>query len=65
MGRCFWNFQFMPSTILNNAIDYNDDNFIDLKSTEDPLLQRQIIYLKWMGSKGKCFNAIILDKKYF
>ena len=31
----FGNFQFMPSTILNNAIDYNNDNLIDLKSTED------------------------------
>jgi len=31
----FGNFQFMPSTILNNAIDYNNDNLIDLKSSED------------------------------
>ena len=44
----FGNFQFMPSTILNNAIDYNNDNIIDLKSAEDPLHQQQIIYQKWM-----------------
>ena len=30
----FGNFQFMPSTILNNAIDFNNDDLIDLKSTE-------------------------------
>ena len=28
-------FQFMPSTIKNHAIDYNNDNYIDLKNTED------------------------------
>ena len=29
----FGNFQFMPSTIKNYAFDYNNDDFIDLKST--------------------------------
>tara|TARA_B100002019_G_C21246067_1_gene588323 strand:+ start:22 stop:1020 length:999 start_codon:yes stop_codon:yes gene_type:complete len=60
----FGNFQFMPSTILNNAIDYNDDNFIDLKSTEDSFASAAN-YLSKMGweAKGKCFNAIILDQK--
>merc|ERR1712216_569908 len=31
----FGNFQFMPSTIKNYALDYNNDNLIDLKSTND------------------------------
>ena len=31
----FGNFQFMPSTIKNYAIDYNNDDLIDLKSNED------------------------------
>ena len=29
----YGNFQFMPSTINNYAIDYNNDDLIDLKST--------------------------------
>ena len=28
-------FQFMPSTIKNYAIDFNDDDFIDLKNPHD------------------------------
>ena len=28
-------FQFMPSTIKNHAIDYNKDNYIDLKNAND------------------------------
>ncbi len=31
----FGNFQFMPSTIKNYAIDYNDDEIINLKNIED------------------------------
>ncbi len=31
----FGNFQFMPSTIMNYAIDYNNDKQINLKSYED------------------------------
>ena len=60
----FGNFQFMPSTILNNAIDYNDDNLIDLKSTEDSFASAAN-YLSKMGwnTKNKCFEEVILDKK--
>ena len=59
----FGNFQFMPSTILNNAIDYNRDNLIDLKSSEDSFASAAN-YLSKMGwnSKGKCFNQIDLDE---
>ena len=31
----FGNFQFMPSTIMNHAIDFDNDNKIDLKSLND------------------------------
>ena len=31
MGRCFGNFQFMPSTIRNYAIDYDKNDEIELK----------------------------------
>ncbi len=60
----FGNFQFMPSTILNNAIDYNNDNLIDLKSNEDSFASAAN-YLSNMGwnSKDKCFKKVILDEK--
>ncbi len=60
----FGNFQFMPSTILNNAIDFNRDNLIDLKSTEDSFASAAN-YLNKMGwePQGKCFKKIILDEK--
>jgi len=60
----FGNFQFMPSTILNNAIDYNKDDIIDLKSTEDSFASAAN-YLSKMGwnTKGKCFKKITLDNK--
>ena len=34
----FGNFQFMPRTIRNYAIDYNKNKIIELKNIEDPLL---------------------------
>ena len=60
----FGNFQFMPSTILNNAIDFNNDNLIDLKSNEDSFASAAN-YLSRMGwnTNDKCFNKIILDDK--
>ena len=59
----FGNFQFMPSTILNYAIDYNKDNLIDLRSAEDSFASAAN-YLSKMGwdSKGKCFNEIVLNE---
>ena len=36
-------FQFMPSTIKNHAIDFNNDNYIDLKNLKMLTLQLQII----------------------
>ena len=54
----------MPSTILNNAIDYNNDDFIDLKSTEDSFASAAN-YLSKMGwnNKEKCFKEVVLDEK--
>ena len=60
----FGNFQFMPSTILNNAIDYNNDNQIDLKSAEDSFASAAN-YLSKMGwsTQDKCFSKVVLDEK--
>ena len=53
----------MPSTIQNNAIDYNRDNLIDLKSTEDSFASAAN-YLSKMGwkSQDKCFYEIEIDE---
>ena len=56
-------FQFMPSTITNYAIDYNNDNYIDLKNNEDAY-PSAANYLKKIGWKIKepCFYKIELNK---
>ena len=62
-------FQFMPSTIKNHAIDYNKDNYIDLKNTEDAYASAAN-YLNNMGwnDQTPCFYKIDLKneipKKY-
>ncbi len=57
-------FQFMPSTIKNHAIDYNKDDYIDLKNPIDAYASAGN-YLKNMGWKkdSHCFYKIKLDKK--
>jgi len=59
----FGYFQFMPSTIKNHAIDYNKDNYIDLKNPEDAYASAAN-YLNNMGWKknSPCFIKIDLDK---
>ena len=59
----FGNFQFMPSTILNNAIDYNNDNQIDLKSAEDSFASAAN-YIKKIGWKQNepCFYKVELKE---
>ena len=54
-------FQFMPSTINNHAIDYNKDNYIDLKNPEDSYASAAN-YLNKIGWKKKlpCFVKINL-----
>ena len=35
MGWCLCNFQFMPTTISNYAIDYDNNSIIELKKADD------------------------------
>tara|TARA_B100000989_G_scaffold156055_1_gene116420 strand:+ start:39 stop:1040 length:1002 start_codon:yes stop_codon:yes gene_type:complete len=55
-------FQFMPSTIRNHAIDYNNDNYIDLKNSQDSYASAAN-YLNKMGwsQKKPCFYKINLN----
>ena len=46
----FGNFQFMPRTIRNYAIDYNENKTIELKKTEDSFASAAN-YLKRIGWK--------------
>jgi len=65
----FGNFQFMPRTIRNYAIDYNKNKTIELKDTEDSFASAAN-YLKTIGWKRNqpCFFKIDLKdnipKKY-
>ena len=56
-------FQFMPSTIKNYAIDFNNDNFIDLKSPKDSYASAAN-YLNKMGwiNNEPCFYKIDLNQ---
>ncbi len=62
-------FQFMPSTIKNHAIDFNKDNYIDLKNPNDAYASAGN-YLNNMGwnKDSHCFYKINLNenisKKY-
>ena len=59
----------MPSTIKNHAIDFNEDDYIDLKNSEDAFASAAN-YLRNMGWKknSHCFYKIDLNtqinKKY-
>jgi len=59
----FGNFQFMPSTIKNYAIDYNDNLSIELKEIEDSFASAAN-YLNKIGWKSDepCFYKIELSK---
>jgi len=59
----FGNFQFMPTTIKNYALDYNNDDLIDLKSTEDSFASAAN-YINKLGWKKKnpCFYKIKLKE---
>ena len=65
----FGNFQFMPRTIMDFAIDYNNNSTIELKKTEDSFASAAN-YLKRIGWKKNqpCFFKIDLKesipKKY-
>ena len=59
----FGNFQFMPRTIRNYAIDYNKNTTIELKQTEDSFASAAN-YLNKIGWKKNvpCFTKINLTK---
>ena len=59
----FGNFQFMPRTIRNYAIDYNKNKTIELKKTEDSFASAAN-YLKTIGWKKNqpCYLKINLKK---
>jgi membrane-bound lytic murein transglycosylase B len=59
----FGNFQFMPRTIKNYAIDYNKNKTIELKKTEDSFASAAN-YLKTIGWKKDqpCYVKITLKK---
>tara|TARA_B100001250_G_scaffold351286_1_gene323380 strand:+ start:38 stop:1036 length:999 start_codon:yes stop_codon:yes gene_type:complete len=59
----FGNFQFMPSTIQSHALDYDNDNFIDLKSMDDSFASAAN-YINKMGWKNNvpCFYKITLKE---
>ena len=59
----FGNFQFMPSTINNYAIDYDNDNLIDLKSINDSFASAAN-YLNKLGWKENtpCFYPVELKE---
>ena len=59
----FGNFQFMPTTIKNYALDYNNDDLIDLKSTEDSFASAAN-YINKLGWKknNPCFYKIKLKE---
>ncbi len=58
----FGNFQFMPSTINNYALDYDNNNIIDLKSINDSFASaaNYINKIGWKNSKP-CFKKIELN----
>src|SRR6056300_423389 len=62
-------FQFMPSTIKNYAIDYNNDNFIDLKNPieSDASAANYLNKIGWSNSEP-CYYKVSLNsvvpKKY-
>ena len=66
----YGNFQFMPSTIENYAIDYDGNNKIELKTSLEDSLASAANYIKKIGwKKGQpCYFRVQLtknvDKKY-
>ena len=61
----YGNFQFMPSTIINYAIDYDGDNKIELKSSLADSLASAANYINKIGwEEGQpCFYRVKLTKK--
>ena len=58
----------MPSTIQNHAIDFNNDNYMDLKNSENSYASAANYLKKLVGKKFSMFYRINLKndipKKY-
>ena len=61
----YGNFQFMPSTIKRYALDYDNNNKIELKTSLDDSLASAANYINRIGwKKGQpCFVRVILTNK--
>jgi len=61
----YGNFQFMPSTIANYAIDYDNNKKIDLKNSLEDSLASAANYINKIGwKKGQpCFTQVRLNNK--
>jgi len=61
----YGNFQFMPSSIKNYAIDYDNNNKIELKSSLDDSLASAANYINSLGwnKNEPCFYQVKLNKK--
>ena len=61
----YGNFQFMPSTIKNYAIDYDGNNKIELKKSINDALASAANYINSIGWKKNtpCFYRVTLTKK--
>ena len=61
----YGNFQFMPSTITRYAIDYDNNNKIELKESLDDALASAANYINKIGwKKGEpCFFRVKINKK--
>jgi membrane-bound lytic murein transglycosylase B len=60
----YGNFQFMPSTISNHAIDYDNNNKIELKNSLEDSLASAANYINKIGWKinQPCFYRVKLTK---
>ena len=58
------NFQFMPSSISNHAIDYDKNGYIDLKGSKPDAIASAANYISKIGWKknSPCFDRVIFDK---
>jgi membrane-bound lytic murein transglycosylase B len=58
------NFQFMPSSISNHAIDYDKDGYIDLKKSKSDAIASAANYINKIGwQKDKpCFDNVFFER---
>ena len=58
------NFQFMPSSIANHAIDYDKNGHIDLKMSKPDAIASAANYISKIGWKknSSCFDEVVFEK---